>query len=547
MRRLAAALVAGSIAIAPSAWALTQPGSATLIPVLDAGETSCTQVTGAGNVQMCLDEQEDAPTIDAQADAAITPETFDPRCNLTFNVVARGAGNNNLFGWYNVQRDAGGASIKPEVANLYTFILGNEEPPFTRDLALRDDPNYLGGEIGFFIATGPSPTAVVGGPPSNYVEIFYSELVHNPNEPNQTMPSIHDIIWQSVSHEDSFYFGWEDLLTNNDNDFDDIFTRVSGIQCAGGGGACETELEGVCRDGTMQCQGGALTCVPNLQPSEESCNALDDDCNGMTDDGDLCEPDYVCDRGKCVPKCGTGEFRCSPELVCGKAGACVDPLCEDVVCPEGQICEAGKCIDGCAGVSCPYGTVCRIGTCVDPCASVQCDDGFSCHLGVCEDCDCAGCDAGLTCSNDICIEDACVGITCDAGTHCAAGACVDDCAGVVCPGGGACVAGACMAPELGGSGGAADDGTGGTVIVIGNGSGGSTTSSSGGDPAEPGVESVAGDTTKRNAGKAGCACRAAGSGAHALAAWLGVLAACGLAATRRSRGRALRSDRRRSG
>src|SRR6187551_2713064 len=115
MRRLdISALVAGLLAIAPSAWGLTQPGSATLIPVLDAAETSCTLVTGSGNVQMCLDEQEGAVTIDAQVDAAITPETFDPRCNLTFNVVARGAGNDNVFGWYNVTRDAGGLSIKPD-------------------------------------------------------------------------------------------------------------------------------------------------------------------------------------------------------------------------------------------------------------------------------------------------------------------------------------------------------------------------------------------------------------------------------------------------
>ncbi|HVJ17061.1 MAG TPA: DUF4114 domain-containing protein [Polyangiaceae bacterium] len=540
MCRLVTALAAGVMAIAPSAWALTQPGSATLIPVLDATETSCTAVTNAGNVQMCLDEQEGGMTINAQTDAAITPETFDPRCNLTFNVVARGAGNDNVFGWYNVTRDAGGVSIKPAVSELYTFILGTDNAPFTRELAVREDPNYLGGEIGFFIATG-YPTAVVGGPPSSYQQIFYSELAHNPNEPGQDMPSIHDIIWQSVTHPDSFYFGWEDLLTGNDNDFDDIFTLVTGIQCAGGGDPCDTELEGVCKDGTMQCQHGELACVPNLQPSDESCNALDDDCNGMTDDGDLCPKDHICDRGKCVPTCSTGEFPCSGGLVCSEAGACVDPRCEEVVCPEGQICEAGDCIDPCEGVICPYDRVCRLGICADPCQNVECDDGYSCHLGVCVDCDCAGCDAGQTCSSDVCVEDACVDVPCEAGQHCVAGACVDNCDGVTCPGGAACVAGECEAPQLGEGGASAGPagGSGGSGIVIG--SGGSA--ASGMTPADPGdggsapgsgASSGSDDMVgRRGAEAAGCACRAAGAGFNSVAAWLAALAIAGFAARRR--------------
>ena len=540
MCRLVTALAAGVMAIAPSAWALTQPGSATLIPVLDATETSCTAVTNAGNVQMCLDEQEGGMTINAQTDAAITPETFDPRCNLTFNVVARGAGNDNVFGWYNVTRDAGGVSIKPAVSELYTFILGTDNAPFTRELAVREDPNYLGGEIGFFIATG-YPTAVVGGPPSSYQQIFYSELAHNPNEPGQDMPSIHDIIWQSVTHPDSFYFGWEDLLTGNDNDFDDIFTLVTGIQCAGGGDPCDTELEGVCKDGTMQCQHGELACVSNLQPSDESCNALDDDCNGMTDDGDLCPKDHICDRGKCVPTCSTGEFPCSGGLVCSEAGACVDPRCEEVVCPEGQICEAGDCIDPCEGVICPYDRVCRLGICADPCQNVECDDGYSCHLGVCVDCDCAGCDAGQTCSSDVCVEDACVDVPCEAGQHCVAGACVDNCDGVTCPGGAACVAGECEAPQLGEGGASAGPagGSGGSGIVIG--SGGSA--ASGMTPADPGdggsapgsgASSGSDDMVgRRGAEAAGCACRAAGAGFNSVAAWLAALAIAGFAARRR--------------
>jgi len=53
----------------------------------------------------------------------------------------------------------------------------------------------------------------------------------------------------------------------------------------GGGTACGTDL-GVCSTGRMQCTGGALDCVGAVDPSmAESCNSLDDDCDGSIDEG----------------------------------------------------------------------------------------------------------------------------------------------------------------------------------------------------------------------------------------------------------------------
>ncbi len=532
------AAVASVLTWVSSAWGLSQPGSTTLIPVLDENKTQCSD----HNVQLCLDEAEGEQTIDAQQDGNITPETFDPRCDLTFHILNRGADNKNVFGWYNVKPDPDhpGKTLEPEVAELYTFILASEDPPTTRTLELRDDPNYLGGEIGFFIATGNNPSAEVGGPPSNYDHVFYSEREHNPPEPDTTEPSIHLIIWQSVTYKDSFYFGWEDLLTGNDNDFDDIFTRVEGIQCAGGGEACDTGEPGVCKDGTMQCQQGELSCVPNVGASDEKCNAVDDDCNGETDDGDgLCQEDYVCDRGTCVPRCGTGEFRCGAGLVCSAAGTCVDPLCVDVECPEGQVCQAGACVEACTGVTCPYGRVCRVGVCVDPCENITCDEGYTCHLGVCTDCDCAGCDSGESCVADVCVEDACAAVTCDTGTHCVTGDCIPNCEGAVCPGGAACSAGECAAPGSGNPGGG----------TAGSGGGGGITISTGGSAASSGSTGTAGGagaggTNGSQVGGGGgspdssCGCRVAGgSGYGALAAWLGAAGALGVALRRARRRR----------
>ncbi|MBI4952762.1 MAG: hypothetical protein HY908_12075 [Myxococcales bacterium] len=54
----------------------------------------------------------------------------------------------------------------------------------------------------------------------------------------------------------------------------------------GGGAACQTGQQGVCAPGTRQCQGGQLLCVQNVSSSNEICDGLDNDCDGALDDGD---------------------------------------------------------------------------------------------------------------------------------------------------------------------------------------------------------------------------------------------------------------------
>jgi len=48
---------------------------------------------------------------------------------------------------------------------------------------------------------------------------------------------------------------------------------------------CDTGLYGICAPGEMQCSSGAMSCVQYQQPSAEMCNGLDDDCDGVTDEG----------------------------------------------------------------------------------------------------------------------------------------------------------------------------------------------------------------------------------------------------------------------
>lgn len=506
---------------APPALAVLQPTPGGIaIPVLKASVTDCSD----NNVEVCLDQSEGDPAaISAQGDALIAPEVFQPTCTLTFKPITKGGGDHVAFGWYNLKEDPANAGkfLKPTQAELYGMFLfavgprnGNDlkDQVAMLDLAKEEAAGrYKGGQIGFFLAgdsdfsglsLNPTTHALTG---KALTRVFYTQHALNPGSSGAS--TYYQVLtWQSVKFKNSFYFGWEDrqASSNADNDFDDLVFLVSGIQCTGGGEPCDTGKEGVCKDGTQQCVKGEISCVQNVQASNEKCNALDDDCDGMVDDGDdLCDTGKVCDRGRCVPRCGTGEFRCALGLVCSDRHVCVEEACAKKDCPVGQVCHDGDCIDNCTGVTCPYGEVCRNGGCVDPCAGVACDDGYSCVLGVCRSCACTSCEGTQVCSKDnVCVDTGCESQTCMAGSHCALGNCVDDCAGAKCPAGQVCQMGGCVADpnaQVGGTGGSGGgDGTGGDIVIVPNpdpGSGGTTGS------VDPGGAGTKGSGDDDNGGK----------------------------------------------
>lgn len=523
-----------SFLLATGAAALQQPNGTT-IPVIDGNVTTCSDK----NVQVCLNAEEGGPTINALSAAAVTPETYKPICSLTFKVIARGAGYKNTFGWYNVVPGS-----KPPDSDLHSFLECNDGPGTSKVLSIKASPYYKGGEIGFFMASpqgvsGNCPQfAASGGPVAGTVGyVYYSERKYNPDNtgPNSF---IHLITYNSVAHANAFYFGWEDTLNGGDNDFDDLLTRVDGIQCSGGGDPCTVAgKQGKCANGTMQCQNGQLACVQSQQPTSESCNAIDDDCNGQIDDGDLCPPSQICHKGKCVPKCGSTEFQCIGGLKC-KDGVCIDPACETVSCNAGEVCVGGKCQAACDGVVCPFGQKCVEGVCTDPCASVKCDTDFVCVGGVCKvNCGCDGCPSGKQCvtTSGKCEDQGCQTAGCAAGTHCVAGACVDDCQGAVCPKGQSCSAGQCVIDADAGTGSGGSSGDGG-ILIGGSGGlalGGGGSGAKDGGAAFGGTGNLAGTTPAEDDG--GCGCRTAG-GERGLA--LGALACAALALARLRRRRA---------
>jgi hypothetical protein len=376
--------------------------------------------------------------INAITDAAITPETFTPACALTFTVLQRLANDKNAFGWYNVTGAA------PTNGQLHEVLSCNDAVGTQRTVDIRNDPGYTGGEIGFYEATGSCATS------TNHTNLFFSQRALNPDGSGANA-TIHLITYNSTVTPRAFYFAWEDLLAGGDNDFDDLTTFVTGINCSGGGAACDTGRPGVCADGTRQCQSGTLQCVQTNPETDEICDGLDNDCDGMIDDAVTCPDDGVCDRGVCVPRCGSTEFPCNIGQVCNAAGLCIDESCANLPpCPVGQRCEDGACVEPCGGVTCPHGQVCRVGGCVDPCAGLACDASQVCIAGVCQDrCECSGCGASQTCQaggTGECLANACLNVHCPAGQFCATdGTCKDACEGATCPSGQVCEAGACVA------------------------------------------------------------------------------------------------------
>lgn len=426
--------------------------------------------------------------IDPLADAADTPETYTPSCQLTFTLVSRGgAGFMNAFGWYNVV-DGGPPS---DLSQLHTLLDCNSRPPDAVPLDIRSSGEFGGGQIGFFLVT-PQNTNQTCGTLTNPGYVYFSQKAFNPDTGQSTngQSYIHLLTYDSKVQPRTFYFAWEDLYNGGDNEFTDFVAKVSGITCSGSGGPCNTGLPGLCALGTYQCVNGALQCVQQFQPQPESCDGLDSDCDGVPDNDAGCPTGQSCVAGRCQPPCGTGELggSCPSGEQCVN-GECVDTACQGVTCGSGQSCRGGACVDPCAGVVCPRGEQCAFGRCVDPCSVVSCGSGEVCQDGACRDlCQCAGCDPGLACNSDgRCLPPACVGVSCQSGSACVEdGGCVDSCVGVVCPGGQACSQGACrdLPPDAGSSSSSGGSSSGGSSSG-GSASGGA--SSSGGSSGSSGT------------------------------------------------------------
>ncbi|HRI69220.1 MAG TPA: MopE-related protein, partial [Polyangium sp.] len=91
------------------------------------------------------------------------------------------------------------------------------------------------------------------------------------------------------------------------------------------GASCGTNT-GECTAGTVQCTNGVTSCVGSVGPTTETCNNLDDDCDGQTDEGI---------SGLGTP-CGNNTMPCR-----AGATACVNGqiICQGAILPQSEVCD----------------------------------------------------------------------------------------------------------------------------------------------------------------------------------------------------------------
>ena len=244
-----------------------------------------TQVPTGNGVQGVFDGLNDP--IDAIQDAEVEPERFLAGCTASFTVHARFAAYKNSFGWYNVTGDV------PAISDLHQILDCTDGPGVSKEVNILSDPDYAGGEIGFFQAVGncadvanPNTIFNVG---NNKKHIVYSEPELNPDN-NLPDPYIHLLIYPSIKNPRTYYFAWEDLLQGGDNDFADLLTSVAGIECSGWPKACQP----------LGSEGDAdadLICEPNDNcPNDANADQADADMDGIGDACDECpdDPDPDC-------------------------------------------------------------------------------------------------------------------------------------------------------------------------------------------------------------------------------------------------------------
>jgi hypothetical protein len=179
-------------------------------------------------------------------------------------------------------------------------------------------------------------------------------------------------------------------------------------------------------------------CFNARQPQVETCNGIDDDCNGTVDDqSSVCTGGLTCCANGAKPGCKNLDTDfdhcggCETSCDSGLASQCVAKQCRCgsvAACANGYYCGSGSCrCDGCT----------RSGTCYAGNTTADCGQGggtcTSCgssyYCGSSGTCDCDGCVSGSTClsgtSNTACGKNGVGCVSCSStGKTCSSQTCV---------------------------------------------------------------------------------------------------------------------------
>jgi hypothetical protein len=209
----------------------------------------------------------------------------------------------------------------------------------------------------------------------------------------------------------------QEVCNGIDDDCNGITDDVPGLgtACTGTGvttvGACTAAWS--CNGGTPGTGPNQLTCVQKQGPVPETCNGIDDDCNGKTDDGSLPGVGVSCGQNcpggdplKCVGACQVGKTACTSGVI----------VCNGSTGPSSEVCN--NIDDDCDGVTddnltdswlnmtcCPTG---NLSDCANTGSGNRCSTGtFKCVTGA------RTCSGATVKSAEVCdgVDNDCNGIT----------------------------------------------------------------------------------------------------------------------------------------
>ncbi|MGK0362070.1 MAG: MYXO-CTERM domain-containing protein, partial [Bradymonadia bacterium] len=128
-------------------------------------------------------------------------------------------------------------------------------------------------------------------------------------------------------------------ICDNGRDDDCDGAVDDGCECTDGDTQpCGTN-RGECTEGAQTCANNQWgDCVGGTDPSSETCDGLDNDCDGAADNGELCPTGLICGCGACAEPCTMNE--------CPGESMCIFGHCIEDNCPDGTMCEEGTCVEG---------------------------------------------------------------------------------------------------------------------------------------------------------------------------------------------------------